>query len=126
MRNFGRLFGTFVITVVVGGLAVGACFAALVPGTVDIVTAHKYSVHEVDELRDLSERTKVFWDDGTSLMGTLGTLDREIVSLDQVPISKEWSKWLWPVSSRSISLGVPSALTTRRTAAVSGLNRWRV
>jgi membrane peptidoglycan carboxypeptidase len=85
MRNFGRLFGTFVITVVVGGLAVGACFAALVPGTVDIVTAHKYSVHEVDELRDLSERTKVYWDDGTSLMGTLGTLDREIVSLDQVP-----------------------------------------
>ncbi|HEX5586872.1 MAG TPA: transglycosylase domain-containing protein [Acidimicrobiia bacterium] len=84
MRNFGRLFGTFVVTVLIGGLAVGACFAALVPGTVDIVTAHKYSVHQVKELRGLSERTTIYWADG-SVMGHLGLKDREPVTLDQVP-----------------------------------------
>ena len=85
MRNLGRLFATFVITLVLGGLAVGACIAALVPGTVEIVTAHHYSVNQVQELRALSERTTVYWSDGT-VMGTLGIDDRELVHLSDVPV----------------------------------------
>ena len=76
MRSVGRLALTFVITIVIGGIAVGACLAALVPGTVDIVTAHRYEVDEVKELRTLSERTTVYWGDG-SVMGTLGLQDRD-------------------------------------------------
>jgi membrane peptidoglycan carboxypeptidase len=85
MRNLGRLFATFVITLVLGGLAVGACLAALVPGTVELVTAHKYTVNQVKELSALSERTTVYWADGT-VMGTLGYDDRELVNLKDVPL----------------------------------------
>ncbi len=85
MRNLGRLGLTFVVTIVLGGIAVGACLAALVPGTVDVVTAHRYSVDEVKALRTLSERTTVYWADG-SVMGTLGLEDRELIrNLDEVP-----------------------------------------
>jgi penicillin-binding protein 1A len=84
MRNTARLFGTFVAIVVLGGIAVGACVAALVPGTVDIVTAHRYTVKQVDELSNLAETTTVYWADG-SKMGTLGVKDRERATLDEVP-----------------------------------------
>lgn len=85
MRSLGRLALTFVVTIVIGGIAVGACLAALVPGTVDIVTAHKYTVDEVKELRSLSERTTVYWADGT-VMGTLGLQDRELIKgIEEVP-----------------------------------------
>jgi penicillin-binding protein 1A len=84
MRNAARLLGTFLATVVIGGIAVGACFAALVPGTVDIVTAHHYTVKQVRELSSLAETTTVYWSDGTKL-GTLGLLDREVVPLTEVP-----------------------------------------
>ena len=62
----------------------GACLAALIPGTVEVVTAHRYTVREVKELKALSERTTVYWADGTP-MGTLGLLDRELVKLEEVP-----------------------------------------
>ncbi|MFI5045907.1 MAG: transglycosylase domain-containing protein [Acidimicrobiia bacterium] len=97
MRNVARLLGTFVATVLIGGIAVGACFAALVPGTVDIVTAHHYSVKQVKELSSLAETTSVYWgDDGQcrtspspdvcTKMGNLGIEDREIVPLSEVPV----------------------------------------
>ena len=85
MRNVARLLGTFVATVLIGGIAVGACFAALVPGTVDIVTAHRYSVQQVKELSGLAETTTVYWNDGKTKLGKLGLLDREIVPLSDVP-----------------------------------------
>jgi penicillin-binding protein 1A len=85
MRHAARLLATFVATVVIGGIAVGACLAALVPGTVDVVTAHRYSVKQVEKLSNLAETTTVYWADGTKL-GTLGLQDREIVTdLAQVP-----------------------------------------
>jgi membrane peptidoglycan carboxypeptidase len=87
MHNLGRLFGTFVITLVVGGLAVGACFAALIPGTVDIVTAHQYTVHQVKELSALSEKSTVYWNDGSTQLGELGYDDRSLVNLSEVPVS---------------------------------------
>ena len=43
MRFFSRTLVTFLLTIVIGGLAVGACLAALIPGTVEIATAHHYT-----------------------------------------------------------------------------------
>src|SRR5262245_13495062 len=86
MRNAGRLLGTFLATVVIGGIAVGACLAALVPGTVDVVTAHHYTTKQVEKLSNLAETTTVYWADGAK-MGTLGKKDREIVAnLVDVPV----------------------------------------
>jgi penicillin-binding protein 1A len=85
MRTARRFIVTLVITTVVGGMAVGACVAALVPGVVGLVNAHRYTVKEVGRLRHLSERSTIYWADG-SPMGTLGVRDRELVSLDEVPV----------------------------------------
>ena len=84
MRYAGRVLATLVFTIVVGGIAVGVCLAAFIPGTVELVTAHRYTVPEVKKLRVLSERSTVYWADG-SVMDTLGLRDREVVSLDEVP-----------------------------------------
>ena len=43
MRSFRRTLITFLLTIVIGGIAVGACLAALIPGTVEIATAHHYT-----------------------------------------------------------------------------------
>jgi membrane peptidoglycan carboxypeptidase len=85
MRSAGRLALTFVATIVIGGIAVGACLAALVPGSVEIATAHRYTVDEVKELRALSQPTTVYWADGSE-MDSLGLEDREpIKSITEVP-----------------------------------------
>ncbi len=75
--RFGTLLRTFVIfvaAVVVGGIAVGACLAALIPGTVEIATAHHYTAGTVKNLRSLSQQSTVYWNDGVTPMpcGQLG------------------------------------------------------
>ena len=64
-----RLLSTFVLTVVIGGIAVGACLAALIPGLVEVATAHHYTAKTVAELNGLSQRTTVYWGDGTTPLG---------------------------------------------------------
>jgi thiol-disulfide isomerase/thioredoxin len=87
MRNFRRSLGAFAVTVVVGGIAIGACLAALIPGTVEVVTAHRYTADEVRNLRALSQPSTVYYDDGTTPIpcGKLGIENREPVTLSQVP-----------------------------------------
>ena len=75
--RFGTLLQTFVIfvvAIVVGGIAVGACLAALIPGTVEIATAHHYTAGTVKNLRSLSQQSTVYWNDGVTPMpcGQLG------------------------------------------------------
>jgi penicillin-binding protein 1A len=69
-----RSFTTFVVAVVAGGIAVGACLAALIPGTVEIATAHHYTAGTVKNLRALSQQSTVYWSDGVTPMpcGQLG------------------------------------------------------
>ena len=69
-----RSFTTFVVAVVVGGLAVGACLAALIPGAVEIATAHHYTADSVKNLRGLTQQSTVYWNDGVTPMpcGQLG------------------------------------------------------
>jgi penicillin-binding protein 1A len=88
MRTLFRSLGTFVVTVVIGGIAVGACLAALIPGTVEIVTAHHYTAEELKSLRALSEPSTVYYDDGVTPIpcGKLGIENRDpITSLSEVP-----------------------------------------
>ncbi len=80
-----RMLLTFVLTVVVGGIAVGACLAALIPGTVEVATAHHYTTKAVAELSNLAQSSTVYWNDGISPLDTLGTEFRKPVTLDQVP-----------------------------------------
>src|SRR5262249_54459439 len=71
----GRALRTLFFGVVIGGVAVGACLAALVPGVVEIASAHHYTVHEFVRLRNLAQKSSVYWADGTP-MGELGLQDR--------------------------------------------------
>jgi len=80
-----RMLLTFLLTVIVGGVAVGACLAALVPGTVEVVTAHHYTTKAVADLSALAEPSTIYWNDGTEEMGTLGAQFRDPVHIDEVP-----------------------------------------
>src|SRR3954451_9459147 len=72
--RFVRMMAHLAVTVVVGGLAVGACLAALIPGTATIATAQHYTATSVKALRALSEPSRVYWSDGKTEMpcGDLG------------------------------------------------------
>ncbi len=85
MRPAYRTLTTFLLTIVIGGIAVGACLAALIPGTVEIATGHHYTATQVGKLRALAEPTTIYWADGT-VMGTLGLQVRDpIKSINEVP-----------------------------------------
>ena len=78
-----RLLVQFLVITVVGGLAVGACLALLIPGFRQIGAAHTYTA-QVGALRDLSQLTTVYDANGTE-MAQLGTQDRQLVDLKEVP-----------------------------------------
>ncbi len=81
-----RTLRTFVITVAVGGTALGVAMAALIPGTVQLATAHHYTGENVEELRELSQRSTVYTADG-KFMGSLGLENRQATTFDQIPKS---------------------------------------
>ncbi len=86
MRPFSRTLSTFLLTIVIGGIAVGACLAALIPGTVEIATAHRYTADQVGDLKKLAQPSTIYWSDGTTSMGTFGLQARvPINSLNEVP-----------------------------------------
>jgi penicillin-binding protein 1A len=77
---------TVVVAIVVGGLAVGACIAALIPGTVEVATAHHYTAPQVEELKALAEPSQLYWADGTPMGEPIGIQARQnINSLSEVP-----------------------------------------
>lgn len=80
MRRLLRL----VAIVALGGLGVGACFAAFVPGAVTLAGSSRYSGKVAPQLKKLSERTLVY-DRGGNLLDVLGLQDRQPVKLAQVP-----------------------------------------
>ncbi len=83
--RFSRMLLTFLLTILVGGIAVGACFAALIPGTVEVATAHHYTTEAVADLSALAEPSTVYWNDGTSKLDTLGAQFRDPVRINEVP-----------------------------------------
>src|SRR5690349_11283954 len=86
MRTLSRTFVTVIVAIVVGGVAVGACLAALIPGTVEVATAHHYTAEQVKELKALAEPSTIYWADGSQMGPPLGLEARQnITNLDEVP-----------------------------------------
>jgi penicillin-binding protein 1A len=86
MRTLSRSLITVLVAVVIGGIAVGACLAALIPGTVEVATAHHYTAPQVKELRALAEPSQIYWADGSAMGGPIGLQARQkINSINEVP-----------------------------------------
>jgi membrane peptidoglycan carboxypeptidase len=84
MRTLWRSARGFVITVLLGGLAVGACLAALIPGVTTLWNSPTYTTPAVGNLRKLDQRSTVY-DAAGNQIGQLGIQNREAVPLAQVP-----------------------------------------
>jgi len=84
MQRFTRAFVGLLFTIVVGGIVIGVCLAALLPSLGIITSATDYKTDLVTDLRDLSERSTVY-DSAGNEMGVLGLENRQNVPLDQVP-----------------------------------------
>ena len=74
----------FILTIVIGGVAVGACLAALIPGATTIASAHHFTSDKVRELRGLNQRSTIF-DSANNVVGVVGIENREEAKLDEVP-----------------------------------------
>jgi membrane peptidoglycan carboxypeptidase len=86
MRTLSRSLITVIVAIVVGGLAVGACIAAMIPGTVEVATAHHYTAEQVKELKALAQPSTIYWADGTQMGQRIGLQARDpISSLREVP-----------------------------------------
>jgi penicillin-binding protein 1A len=86
MRSLSRSLMTVLVAIVIGGVAVGACLAALIPGTVEVATGHHYTSPQVKELRALAEPSQIYWADGTPMGDAIGLQARQkIISVDEVP-----------------------------------------
>jgi len=83
MPNSARVLARLAAIVLVGGLALGVCFAALVPGARTIATSHHYT-GTVNNLGDLSQPTLVYDATGAQI-GKLRVQDREPVELAELP-----------------------------------------
>lgn len=83
---FLRLTGavrTFVVIVVVGGVSIGACLAAVIPGAQVLATGNSYTPTTY-ALTELSRRTTVYDVNGNEI-GVLALEDRQPVDLEEVP-----------------------------------------
>src|SRR5262245_44709823 len=83
MPKPAQVLARFVAIIVVGGLALGVCLAALVPGARQIALAHSYKT-TVKSLGELSQPTTVYASTGAQI-GKLGVQDREPAELNEVP-----------------------------------------
>jgi penicillin-binding protein 1A len=84
MQTLWRSFRGFIITVVLGGIAVGACLAALIPGASTLWNGNAYTTPAVSNLRKLDQRSTVY-DAAGNQIGVLGLQNREAVPLSAVP-----------------------------------------
>jgi len=84
MRRIPGALRSFLLTVIIGGIAVGACLAALIPGATAISAAHHYTSDKVADLKGLAQRSTIY-DSAGGVIGVLGIENREDASLDEVP-----------------------------------------
>jgi penicillin-binding protein 1A len=86
MRPLSRSLITVIVAIVIGGVAVGACLAALIPGTVEVATAHHYTAPQVKELKALAQPSQIYWADGSPMGEPIGIQARQnITDLKEVP-----------------------------------------
>ncbi len=79
-------FWRFCAILTFGGVGVGVCSAALIPGAATVVSANHYTGDLAKSLKPLDERTIVYAADGSEI-GKLGREDREQAKLGEVPQS---------------------------------------
>jgi membrane peptidoglycan carboxypeptidase len=84
MRQVPGAARALITTIVIGGVAVGACLAALIPGAAQLVKGHHYTSDRIGDLKTLAQRSTVFDAQG-NVIAVLGLENREDVPLDQVP-----------------------------------------
>ena len=84
MSRLGPVASRLLTAILVGGVAIGACLAALLPGTAVFTKAYSYQSNTIGKLRQLDQRSTVFNTDG-NVIGVLGTQNRQDVPLAQVP-----------------------------------------
>ncbi|HSO95999.1 MAG TPA: transglycosylase domain-containing protein [Acidimicrobiia bacterium] len=84
MRRPGPLLTQFLTTIVIGGVAIGACVAALLPGTSVFAKSITYQSDAVGKLRSLAQRSTIY-DASLNQIGVLGTQNRQYVKLEAVP-----------------------------------------
>jgi penicillin-binding protein 1A len=85
VRRLAVAMSTLVIILTVGGLSLGVCLAAIIPGARIIATSHHFTAERLrGHLSELSQRTNVYAVDG-SRIATLGLEDRDPVALGDVP-----------------------------------------
>src|ERR1044071_3362541 len=86
MHTLSRSLVTVLIAIVVGGIAVGACLAALIPGTVEVATAHHYTAPQVKALKALAQPSQIYWADGSPMGEARRDEARQnITALNEVP-----------------------------------------
>jgi membrane peptidoglycan carboxypeptidase len=84
-RRLAVAVSTLVVILTVGGLSLGVCLAAIIPGAQIIASSHHFTAERLrGNLSELSQRTNVYAADG-SRIATLGLEDRDPVALDAVP-----------------------------------------
>jgi membrane peptidoglycan carboxypeptidase len=83
-RKLPQAVRAFLLTTVIGGVAVGACLAALIPGAETLVQSQHFSSDKLAELSKLDLRSTVF-DAAGNVIAVLGTENREAISLSEVP-----------------------------------------
>ena len=84
IRKVPGALRNFLLTIVVGGVAVGACLAALLPGLATLGAAQHYTSDKLGDLRDLKQRSTVF-DAASNVIGVLGLENREDARLEEIP-----------------------------------------
>ena len=85
MRGLPQAIRALLVTIVIGGVAVGACLAALIPGATTVANASYYTSTKLGELSELYQRSTVY-DSAGNVLAVLGLENREpIESLDEVP-----------------------------------------
>ena len=84
MRSIPRALRAMLLTVVIGGVALGACLAALIPGTVTLLASHHYTSDKLGNLKALAQRSTIY-DSKFNVLAQLGLENREDVQLKEVP-----------------------------------------
>jgi len=83
-RRIPQALRALIVTIVVGGVAVGACLAALIPGASTLTTSTYFRSDKLAELSKLAERSTVYDSQG-NVLALLGLENRAPADLDEVP-----------------------------------------
>jgi membrane peptidoglycan carboxypeptidase len=84
MKSLSAAARRLLLTVLIGGTAVGACMAALLPGAAVLATSHHYTSDRLGKLRDLAQRSAIY-DAANNQIALLGIQNRQEVPLSEVP-----------------------------------------